>query len=129
VCTCTTSASALFRADLVAPGTHINAVGVYRSDARELEGAVLGAAQVVVETRAAALAEAGDVVMAIAEKWLTPDDLVELGDVVAGRVAAATPGASTVFKSVGLALEDLVLARLAHDRWAAAALAETAVPQ
>jgi ornithine cyclodeaminase/alanine dehydrogenase-like protein (mu-crystallin family) len=129
VCTCTTSATALFRADLVAPGTHINAVGVYRSDARELEGAVLGAAQVVVETRAAALAEAGDVVMAIAEKWLTPDDLVELGDVVAGRVAAATPGASTVFKSVGLALEDLVLARLAHDRWAAAALAETAVPQ
>jgi ornithine cyclodeaminase/alanine dehydrogenase-like protein (mu-crystallin family) len=118
VCTCTTSAEALFKAEAISPSTHINAVGVYRPDIRELEGALLGAAEVVVETRAAALAEAGDVVLAIAEGWLRRDDLIELGDLVRGHAVRRNDKTSTVFKSVGLALEDLVLARAAATRWA-----------
>ncbi len=109
VCTCTTSAEPLFDGALLAPGTHVNAIGAYRPDLRELDDVAMRRATVVVETRASALAEAGDVIGA----GLGADALIELGDVVRG--AAGRPGgdAITVFKSVGLALEDLAVARAA----------------
>jgi ornithine cyclodeaminase/alanine dehydrogenase-like protein (mu-crystallin family) len=109
VCTCTTSAQPLFDGARLAPGTHVNAIGAYRADLRELDDATMRRATVVVETRAAALAEAGDVIQA----GLAPGALIELADVVRGTAAPRAPGAITVFKSVGLALEDLAIARAA----------------
>ena len=87
----------------------MNAVGAYRPDLRELDDTAMRRATVVVETRASALAEAGDVIGA----GLRPDELVELGDVVRGAAGRADRDAITVFKSVGLALEDLAVARAA----------------
>jgi ornithine cyclodeaminase/alanine dehydrogenase-like protein (mu-crystallin family) len=113
VCTCTTSPTPLFAGGALAPGTHVNAIGAYRADLRELDGTALGRARVVVETRAAALAEAGDVVAAVAEGALAADALIELGDVVAGTAGRETGEEITIFKSVGLALEDLAVARAA----------------
>jgi ornithine cyclodeaminase/alanine dehydrogenase-like protein (mu-crystallin family) len=119
VCTCTTSAEALFAGDLVRPGTHINAVGAYRPDQRELDAALLARALVVVETRAAALAEAGDVLRGIGEGAFGEDVMAgELADVVCGRVARSAPDQITVFKSVGLALEDLAVAAALYRRLA-----------
>jgi ornithine cyclodeaminase/alanine dehydrogenase-like protein (mu-crystallin family) len=109
VCTCTTSAEPLFDGARLAPGTHVNAIGAYRPDLRELDDAAMRRATVVVETRTAALAEAGDVIGA----GLDPDALIELGDVVRGAAGRPEPDAITVFKSVGLALEDLAVARAA----------------
>jgi ornithine cyclodeaminase len=109
VCTCTTSAEPLFDGARLAPGTHVNAVGAYRPDLRELDAAAMRRARVVVETRAAALNEAGDVIQA----GLAEADLTELRDVVAGRAGRRDPGDVTIFKSVGLALEDLAVARAA----------------
>jgi ornithine cyclodeaminase len=109
VCTCTTSAQPLFDGTQLAPGTHVNAIGAYRADLRELDDAAMRRATVVVETRAAALTEAGDVIQA----GLAPGALTELADVVRGTAARREPGAITVFKSVGLALEDLAIARAA----------------
>jgi ornithine cyclodeaminase len=121
VCTCTTSRSTLFDAGLVAPGTHVNAVGAYRPDARELEAALLARAQVVVETRASALAEAGDVVLAIADGVVGADALQELAPVIRGEAGRADDAQVTVFKSVGLAFEDLVVAAAAAARLRAGA--------
>jgi ornithine cyclodeaminase/alanine dehydrogenase-like protein (mu-crystallin family) len=114
VCTCTTTSEPLFAPELVQPGTHVNAVGAYRTDRRELEPALLARATVIVEEREAALAEAGDIVLAMADGALDGDGIAgELHDVVSGRIGRPGPDAVTVFKSVGLAFEDLVLARAA----------------
>jgi ornithine cyclodeaminase len=121
VCTCTTSRTPVLDAALAVPGTHVNAVGAYRPDARELPAALLARAQLVVETRASALAEAGDVVLAIADGALEPDALHELAPVVRGMDGRADAAAVTVFKSVGLAFEDLVVAAAAAARLRATA--------
>jgi ornithine cyclodeaminase len=116
VCTCTTSREPLFDASSVMPGTHINAVGAYRPDARELDGTLLARALLVVETQASALAEAGDIVLAIADGALDAGVLRELAPIVRGLEGRADDAQVTVFKSVGLAFEDLVLAAAAAAR-------------
>jgi ornithine cyclodeaminase len=128
ICTCTTSATPLFAGEQVAPGAHVNAIGAYQPANRELDGTLLAAAQVVVETRASALAEAGDVILAIAEGRLDAADLIELRDVVCGTVGRNSDDTVTVFKSVGLALEDLVLARTALRQLAARPVGEGMAP-
>jgi ornithine cyclodeaminase len=115
VCTCTTSRSPLFEEALVGAGTHVNAIGAYRPDARELEASLLARSLVVVETRASALAEAGDVVLAIADGALDAGAVEELAPVVRGSVRRTSDEQVTVFKSVGLAFEDLVIAAAAAE--------------
>lgn len=104
--------------DLVAPGTHVNAVGAYTPRMRELPGSLMGRARLFVDQRAAARAEAGDLIRAIAEGHLGEDVRpVELGEVVAARHPGRTAAEEiTVFKSVGSAAQDLAVARLAADR-------------
>ena len=106
VCTCTTSRTALFDGSLVPEGCHINAVGTYTTDARELDDAAVRTAGIVVEERGAALAEAGDLVMAFGPGTGERID-ADLRELVRG---ATVSGHHTVFKSVGLAIEDLALA-------------------
>ncbi|MFN2586977.1 MAG: ornithine cyclodeaminase family protein [Actinomycetota bacterium] len=110
VCTCTTSTTPLFDGTLLAPGTHVNAVGAYKPDARELDDATIARAAVVVEDRAAALAEAGDLLQPLAAGVLDADEILGLHDVLQGR---RPDGEVTVFKSVGLASEDLAVAAAA----------------
>lgn len=110
VCTCTTSATPLFDGAKLAAGAHVNAVGAYKPDARELDDDAIRRAAVVVEERAAALAEAGDVVGPVSAGVIDASSLVELRDVIRdGRPVADV----TVFKSVGLASEDLAVATAA----------------
>lgn len=110
VVVCATSArEPLFDADLIADTAVIVAVGSHEPDARELPAGLLGRATVVVEDRAAALREAGDVVLAIAEGALDPEDLVPMRDVVTGAVRP-DPARPLVFKSTGMSWEDLVVA-------------------
>jgi ornithine cyclodeaminase len=71
---------------------------------------------VVVEQRAAALEEAGDLVLAIAEGACTSDDIADLAGVVTGVAVRESPDDITVFKSVGLAMEDLAVAVAAVAR-------------
>jgi ornithine cyclodeaminase len=119
VCTCTTSTTPVFRGDLLPDGAHVNAIGAYRPDARELDTTTMRRARVVVEQRDAALAEAGDLVLAIAEGALTPDAIVaDLAEVVTGVAVRRSDDDVTVFKSVGLAMEDLAVAVAAVSRLA-----------
>lgn len=110
VVVCATSArspvfdSAVLRDDIV-----VIAVGSHEPDARELDAPLLGRAHVVVEDIVTALREAGDIILAIADGTLDPDELVPLRDVVRGAVELPADR-PTVFKSVGMSWQDLVVA-------------------
>jgi len=106
----------------VAPGAHICAVGACRPDQREMPTALVARAHVVVDSRAAALKEAGEVLLPIAEGAITEAHILgELGSVVSGALRARTSDADvTIFKSLGMAVEDVVAAELAVTRAAAA---------
>lgn len=105
----TTARTPLFDSSVLRADVVVVAVGSHEADARELDSALLGRAQVIVEDRATALRECGDVILAIADGALTADDLIELGDVCRGRIALRADQ-PVVFKSSGMSWEDLVIA-------------------
>lgn len=112
----TTARTPLFDGHLLPEHACVVAVGSHEPDARELDETVFArAARVVVETTEVALAEAGDVVTAVAAGAVAAADLVALADAVRMR---PVPGIS-VFKSVGMGWQDLVVAEAAHRRWLA----------
>lgn len=116
VCTCTTSDVPLFDGARLAAGAHVNAVGSYQPTSRELDTTTILRAQVVVETREAAFAEAGELAIPIGEGVFGREHVVaDLAEVVHGAGVRSTPSDVTVFKSVGLAFEDLIVARAAVD--------------
>jgi ornithine cyclodeaminase/alanine dehydrogenase-like protein (mu-crystallin family) len=120
VCTCTTSTEPVFDGDLLADGAHVNAVGAFRPDTRELDDATVRRARVVVESRAAALEEAGDLLIPLERGVIDRAHVrAELADVVRGVSVREDPDDVTLFKSVGIAFEDLVLAHAAFERAAA----------
>lgn len=109
------------------PGTHIAGVGACRPDQREMPTAVLARARVYVDSRAAARQEAGDLLIPQREGAFSDDHIKgELGDVVAGRLPGRLAANDvTIFKSLGMAVEDVVTARLVVDRATAAGLGQT----
>ena len=114
----TSSPTPVIEDDWVSPGTHVVSVGACRPDQREMPPALVARARLFVDSRAAALVESGDVVMGIAE-GLFGDAHVrgELGSVVLGRVEGRTsPHDITIFKSLGMAVEDVVAADLVLRR-------------
>jgi len=108
----------------VAPGTHICAVGACRPTQREMPTALVARARLFVDSRAAALVEAGDIVLPIQEGAFTADHIVgELGSVLLGhREGRRSAEDITIFKSLGMAVEDVVAAQLAVERAVAAGM-------
>ena len=95
--------------DWVSDGAHVIAVGACRPDQRELDPALVARSRLVVDSREAALQEAGDVILGIREGLWTADHIhAELGELPSRRDAREI----TVFKSLGLAVEDLFAAHL-----------------
>ncbi|MFM8944658.1 MAG: ornithine cyclodeaminase family protein, partial [Actinomycetota bacterium] len=93
VCTCTTSDVPLFDGALLPEGAHVNAVGAYLPTTRELDTATIARSRVVVETRGVALAEAGTILLPMAEGAIRADHVVaDLAEVVGG--APGRPGAA-----------------------------------
>ena len=108
----------------VADGTHICAVGACRPDQREMDTALVRDARVFVDSRAGALAEAGDLVIPMKEGAFDASHLAgELGDLFGGRIPGRRNDAEiTIFKSLGMAVEDVAAARLAFERASARGL-------
>jgi ornithine cyclodeaminase/alanine dehydrogenase-like protein (mu-crystallin family) len=115
ICTATRSTVPLFTDGDVGPEVHINAVGAYTAEMCEVPAAAFARASVVViDQRAAAAAEAGDLIQAIAAGQLSAGSPVEIGDLLAGP--AKPPGGLTIFKSVGIAAQDWALGDLVVSR-------------
>ncbi len=108
VCCCTTARVPLFAGDRLAPHATVVAVGTHEPDAREVDEHLVRRATTVVEARSAARREAGDIVLA------GPVEVATLAELVRGEVPVA-PDRPRLFKSVGMAWEDLVVAAAAYD--------------
>jgi ornithine cyclodeaminase len=105
----TTAGDPLFDGRLVQASACVVAVGSHEPHRRELDADLMGRSTVVVEDLATALREAGDVALAVSAGTLHADRLLTVADVVTGR-AGVDPGRPRVFKSVGMAWQDLVVA-------------------
>jgi ornithine cyclodeaminase len=118
VCCVTPSATPVFDAAWLGPGCHVNALGSFRMGMVEVPPAAFGRAELVaVDSREAADHEAGDLAAAIEAGELAADAVVEIGSVEPTWAAERDPSAITIFKSVGLAIQDLALADLAVAAW------------
>ena len=109
ICCCTTAREPLFDGALVADHATVVAIGSHERDARETDDALASRATIVVESRASALHEAGDVILAIDGGATTADQLVTLSELVR-REANLDADRPRLFKSTGMAWEDAVIA-------------------
>ncbi|MGV0852117.1 ornithine cyclodeaminase family protein [Mycolicibacterium phlei] len=128
VCTLTPSRDPIVKGAWFRPGLHLNAVGAPpRPDHREIDGAGMGCAKLVVDSRATALSKSGDVLLAISDGHLTESDVgTELGDViVAPERGRRGDDDVTLFNSVGIGLQDLATARALVDAAVAAGVGTT----
>ena len=114
VCTTTSAKEPVLAKRWLAPGTHVNAVSSSIKTTRELDTETMASASLFVDRRESTLNESGDYLLAAAEGAIGPDDIkAELGEVLAGTM----PGREhedelTVFKSLGIGVEDLAVAEL-----------------
>ena len=117
ICTATPSASPVFADADLSPGAHINAVGSFRPDMIEIPAATICRARVVVDHYESVLAEAGDLLSPLRDGLIPPAHFrTELGDLVLGRQQGRGPSDDiTLFKSVGIAIQDLCAAAAALD--------------
>lgn len=107
ICAATTSATPVFDGQWLKPGAHVNGVGSYTLQMQEVDAVTVRRARLFVDARASALAEAGDLVSA----HTGPDDWTELGEVAAGlKPGRQARDDITFFKSVGVAVQDVVAA-------------------
>lgn len=109
VCTATTSMTPVFSDEDLRPGVHVNAIGSFTPQMQEIPMATVGRALLVVDSRAAVWAEAGDLIMARKEGLITEESIhAELGEIVSGKKTGRTSDDQlTLFKSVGNAVQDV----------------------
>ncbi|HMF50642.1 MAG TPA: ornithine cyclodeaminase family protein [Candidatus Saccharimonadales bacterium] len=118
VVTVTTAKEPILKKDWLKPGVHINAVGSHRPDLREIDGATLARAKVVVDSREAIMAECGDILLAIKEGSIAKENIHgEIGEVLAGTKPGRTSSDEvTLYKSVGIAIQDVATANLVYHK-------------
>lgn len=112
IVTATTSSIPVFDGNDVRKGAHINAIGAHKPEEREIDdNLVLKSGKIVVESKEAALAEAGDIIIPIKKGLIKEESLIEIGEMILGRKKGREAyDEITLFKSVGIALEDLAFA-------------------
>ena len=114
----TSSLTPVIKDEWVGAGAHVVSVGACRPDQREMDPALVARARLYVDSRAGALVESGDVVMGLAGGLFEPSHIRgELGEVVLGRIEGRKSDSDvTIFKSLGMAVEDVVAADLVLRR-------------
>jgi len=116
VCTVTASREPVLEGEWLKPGAHVNAVGASIPTARELDTAAVKKSRVFVDRRESAANEAGDIIIPMKEGAIGADHLVELGELLVGSTKGrANDSEITLFKSLGLAIEDLASAQFLFD--------------
>jgi alanine dehydrogenase len=116
--TVSTAKEPIVSAAWLKPGVHINAVGSHRPDLREIDGATLKKARVIVDSREAIMAECGDILLALKEGSISEADIHgEIGEVLAGTKAGRVSAEEiTLYKSVGIAIQDVATAQLVYRK-------------
>ncbi len=116
VCTTTASRTPVLEGSWLSPGAHVNAVGASLNDARELDTAAVAGAHLFVDRRESTLAEAGDFLIPRAEGAISDEHIRgEIGELLLGtRPGRTTREEVTLFKSLGLAVEDVAAARVVY---------------
>jgi len=114
ICTATTSSTPVFQDNDVKKGTHINAVGAYMPEMQEIPSETVARSKVVIDDKEASLAEAGDLLIPIEQGIINEDQIyAELGEIIAGiKPGRESQEEITLFKSVGVAVQDVAAANL-----------------
>ena len=121
IVTATSSKEPVIRREWIAPGAHINAVGSSVATAREIDSATMAAATLFVDRRESTVNESGDYLMALREGAIKPEIRAEIGEILIGAAKGRTSREEiTLFKSLGIAIEDLASAQFLFDKAKAA---------
>jgi ornithine cyclodeaminase/alanine dehydrogenase len=118
VVTATSSKTPVFRGEWVKEGVHINGIGSHAPEARELDDETVRKAKIVVDSKEAALREAGDLMLPLAQGIISESSIyAELGEIILGvKKGRESEDEVTLFKSVGLAVQDVSIAKLVFDK-------------
>jgi ornithine cyclodeaminase len=118
ICTTTAAREPVLEGAWLAPGAHVNAVGACFAATRELDTAAVARARLVVDRKESTVNESGDYLLALRDGAITDSHILgELGDLLLGRFTARTGrGDITLFKSLGIAIEDLAAAHYIYTQ-------------
>ena len=118
IVTATSSLEPVINKDWISPGAHVNAIGTHSPNSREIDGATMAAARIFTDRRESALNEAGDYLLAAKEGFVTPESILgEIGELLIGTKTGRTSASEiTLFKSLGLAIEDVVSADYLYQK-------------
>ena len=119
IVTATSSREPVVRREWIADGAHINAVGSSIPGARELDGATVAASSMFVDRRESTVNESGDYLFALREGAIAGPEHIraEIGEILIGRAKGrSSPNEITLFKSLGLAIEDLASVRFLYEK-------------
>jgi ornithine cyclodeaminase len=112
IVTATSSLEPVIKREWISPGAHVNAIGTHSPNSREIDGATMAAARIFTDRRESALNESGDYLLAAKENLVTSESILgEIGELLIGTKSGRTSSTEiTLFKSLGLAIEDVVTA-------------------
>jgi ornithine cyclodeaminase len=118
IVTATSARQPVVRREWISDGAHVTAIGTYSPESREIDSATMAAARIFVDRRESALNEAGDYILAAKEGAISEDSIVaEIGEVLLEQAPGRTSDSEiTLFKSLGLAIEDLACAEYLFDK-------------
>jgi ornithine cyclodeaminase/alanine dehydrogenase-like protein (mu-crystallin family) len=118
IVTATSSLEPVINKEWISPGAHVNAIGTHSPSSREIDSATMAAARIFVDRRESALNEAGDYLLAAKEGLVSPESIVaEIGELLTGAKPGRTSASEiTLFKSLGLAIEDVVTADYVYKK-------------
>jgi len=118
ICTASSSPTPLFDGNKVKPGVHINNIGSHTPNTREMDSTIIKRSRVIADSYQACLNEAGDIMFPIKEGVVDESHLkAELGEVVIGKKPSRSDDKEiTLFKSNGLAIQDVATAKLVHEK-------------
>ncbi|NHJ00899.1 MAG: hypothetical protein EAX86_02100 [Candidatus Heimdallarchaeota archaeon] len=117
IVTSTTSLTPIFKGEWLESGMHISGIGSHNPGARELDTITIQRSKIICDQISACLAEAGDIMIPIKEGVISRNQLTELGEVINGlKPGRENSEEITLFKSVGLAIQDAAVAKLVYDK-------------
>ena len=118
VVTATSSLEPVIKREWISSGAHINAIGTHSPNSREIDSATMAAARIFVDRRESALNESGDYLLAAKEGVIAPDNILgEIGELLIGKKSGRTSATEiTLFKSLGLAIEDVACAEYLYRK-------------